>query len=305
MLLHMKKIHLLPLALILPILIVLATPADASRGDYRAYLEKSSFEYGEPFQYTITFSGLHDPNVNYIKTRVINKATGMASEWSNITLEGQETTVTTDIIEDPFDKKGTYILQTIYNPPKLFSYGGGEFELLDDADPETSQGKTHFLSIAEQFNAQIPASEIVCKQGLELVERSRNAGLPVCIKPETKVELLKRGFVHDRSQDPEGLVFDGFDTYSESVPLDFAIWFKGNANTLCFTPKITVTDSTGQGIWSNEDPHDLCDTDEPKYIESIDRINTNSHDYPILSVGKYTITAQFENHEISKEIIVK
>lgn len=212
--------------------------------------------------------------------------------------------VTTNIIGAPFDKKGTYILQTIYSEPKLMAHGGGEFELLDDADPETSQGNTHFLSIPEQFNAHIPFSEIVCKQGLELTERSLSA-YPLCVKPESKDALIKRGIVHDRSQDPEGLVFDGFDTYSESVPLDFAIWFKGNANTVCFNPKITVTDSTGQGVWSSEDPHASCDTDEPKYLKSTYRLNTIAHDYPILSIGKYTITAQFENYKVSKEITVK
>lgn len=300
----MKTIHFLSLALILPILVIFATPADASRGQYLVSFEKSSVKYGESFQYTIEFSGSRDPNVNHIQTRIINKATGMASEWSDITLEGTKTQVTNDIIGAPFDKKGTYILQTIYSEPKLTAHGGGEFELLDDADPETSQGTMHFLSIPEQFNAHIPFSEIVCKQGLELTERSLSA-YPLCVKPESKDALIKRGIVHDRSQDPEGLVFDGFDTYSESVPLDFAIWFKGNANTVCFNPKITVTDSTGQGVWSSEDPHASCDTDEPKYLESTYRLNTIAYDYPILSIGKYTITAQFENYKVSKEITVK
>ena len=135
----MKAIRFLPLALILPVLVIFATPADAGRGDYIASLEKSSVKYGEPFQYTITFSSPLDPAAEHIKARIINKATGMASEWSEITLDGQKTQVITDITGAPFDKKGTYRLQTVYSEPKLTAYGGGEFELLDDADSQTSQ----------------------------------------------------------------------------------------------------------------------------------------------------------------------
>lgn len=300
----MKAIHLLPLTIILPVLVIFATPADAGKGDYVVSIEKPSAKYGEQLQYTITFSGSQNSDVDHIITRIINKATGMASEWSDITLEGSKTRVTIDIIGVPFDKKGTYRLQTIYSESRLTAYGGDEFELLDDADQGTSQGVAHFLSIPEQMNAHIKPSEIVCRSGLELTERSLSAW-PLCVKPESKGALIKRGIVHDRSQDPEGLVFVGFDTYSESVPLDFAIWFKGNANTVCFTPKIIVTDSTGQRVWSSEDPHDPCGIDEPEYLESTYRLSTKMHDYPILSAGKYMITAQFENQEISKEIIVR
>src|SRR5574338_602202 len=115
----MKTIHLLLLALILPALVISATHADASRGQYLVTFEKPSVNYGKSFQYTIAFSGSRDQNVNHIETRIINKSTGMASEWSDVPLDGTKTQVTTDIIGAPFDKKGTYILQTIYSEPKL------------------------------------------------------------------------------------------------------------------------------------------------------------------------------------------
>lgn len=299
----MKTIHLL-LALIVPILIVYATHADAAQGQYITSVEKHSFRYGEPLQYTVAFSGSQDPSVDYIKARIINKATGMASEWSEITLEGAKTQVTTDIIGAPFDKKGTYLLQTVYNPPKLIAYGGDEFELLDDADSQTLQGKAHHLSIPEQINAQIPASEIACSQGLDLVQKSRSAA-PLCISPESKGDLIARGFVHDRTQDPEGMVFDGFDTYSEWVPLDFMIWFKGTADASCFQPKITVTDSLGDRVWSSDVPTSSCDADGSQYLESTYRLNTIAWDHPVLTAGKYTIDATFENYTVSKEIIMK
>jgi hypothetical protein len=299
----MKTIHLLPLALILPVLIIFATPADASRGDYLVSFEKSSVKYGEPFQYTITFSGSRDPDVNHIQTRIINKVTGMASEWSDIMLDGTKTQVTTDIIGAPFDKKGTYILQTIYSEPKLMSHGGGEFELLDDADPETSQGTMHFLSIPEQFNAQIQYSDIVCKQGLQLEERIRN-GPVVCIKPEHRDELLKRGFIHDPSTEPEGLAFERLkNTYKESEPIAFALWFKGMADHCSFAT-MHIFDSAGTRIWSLDEPDYNCSLGEaPEYLEK--DFGPVLYEQPILPVGKYKAVANFENQEIEKEIIVK
>lgn len=299
----MKTIHLLPLALILPVLVIFATPADASRGDYLVSFEKPSVKYGEPFQYTITFSGSRDPNVNHIQTRIINKATGMASEWSDITLDGTKTQVTTDIIGAPFDKKGTYILQTIYSEPKLMAHGGGEFELLDDADPETSQGMMHFLSIPEQFNAQIQYSDIVCKQGLQLEERIRN-GPVVCIKPEHRDELLKRGFIHDSSAEPEGLAFERLkNTYKESEPIAFALWFKGMADPCSFAT-MHIFDGIGTRIWSLDEPSYKCPLGEaPEYLEK--DFGPILYEQPVLSAGKYKVVANFENQEIEKEITVK
>lgn len=299
----MKAIHLLPLALILPILVIFATHADASRGQYLVSFENPSVKYGESFHYTITFSGSKDPNVNNIQARIINKATGMASEWSDITLDGTKTQVSTDIIGAPFDKKGTYILQTIYSEPKLISHGGGEFEMLDDADPETSQGAMHFLSIPEQFNAQIQYSDIVCKQGLQLEERIRN-GPVICIKPEHRDELLKRGFIHDPSAEPEGLAFERLkNTYKESEPIAFALWFKGTADHCSFAT-MHIFDSTGTRIWSLDEPNSKCALGEvPEYLEK--DFGPTLYELPVLSAGKYKVVANFENQEIEKEIIVK
>lgn len=299
----MRTIHLLPLALILPVLVMFATSADAGRSDYIVSFEKSSVKYGEPFQYTVTFSGLHDPNVNYVKARIINKATGMASEWSDIALDGSKTRVTTNIIGAPFDKKGTYILQTIYNTPKSIAHGGGEFELLDDADPQTSQGIMHFLSIPEQINAQIPYSDIVCKVGLHLEERQRN-GPVICIKPESRDELLRRGVIHDQSKELGGLEFDGLkNTYKESEPIRFVLWFKGMADPCSFATA-QVIDHIGNAVWNLDEPDYKCPLgNTPEYLEK--DFGPTMYELPVLSAGKYKIVANFENQEISKEITVK
>ena len=300
----MRANHLLPLAIILPVLVIFVAPADAaSRGQYEVSFEKSSFKYGEPFQYTITFSGSRDPDVDHIQTRIINKATGMASEWSDVKLEGMKIQVTTDIIGAPFDKKGTYKLQTIYSESKLMVHGGGEFELLDDADPETSQGTMHFLSIPEQLNAQIQYSDIVCKQGLQLEERMRN-GPVVCIKPEHRDELLKRGFIHDPSSEPEGLAFERLkNTYKESESIAFALWFKGMADP-CSYATANIIDSTGNIVWSLDKPDYKCPLgNTPEYFEK--SFGPVIYEMPVLTAGKYKVVAHFENQEISKEIMVK
>jgi len=299
----MKTIHLLPLALILPVLLVFATSADASRGQYLVTFEKPSVKYGESFQYTIAFSGSRDQNVNHIEARIINKATGMASEWSDIQLDGTKTHVTTDIIGAPFDKKGTYILQTIYSEPKLIAHGGGEFELLDDADPQTSQGTMHFLSIPEQINAQIQYSDIVCKTGLQLEERNRN-GPTVCIKPESRDELLKRGFIHDQTSEPEGLALERLhSTYKESQPISFDLWYKGMADP-CSYATMDIFDDSGKAVWSLDESSFKCPLgNTPENLEK--EFGPIVYEQPVLPAGKYKIVANFENQKLEKEITVK
>ena len=299
----MKAFHLLPLALILPVLLIFATSADASRGQYLVTFEKPSVNYGESFQYTIAFSGSRDQNVNHIEARIINKATGMASEWSAIQLDGTKTQVTTDIIGAPFDKKGTYILQTIYSEPKLIAHGGGEFELLDDADPQTSQGTMHFLSIPEQINAQIQYSDIVCKQGLQLEERNRN-GPTVCIKPESRDELLKRGFIHDQASEPVGLALERLhSTYKESQPISFDLWYKGTADP-CSYATMDIFDDSGKAVWSLDRPSYKCPLGNTH--EDLEKeFGPILYEQPVLPAGKYKIVANFENQKLEKEITVK
>ncbi len=162
----------------------------------RPSLEKFSFKYGEPFEYTLE-TKVTGPNQYYVgehvKTRFINKAAGTASEWSDVTLENRETHVVTSITGHPFDKKGTYMLQTLYNPPRLFAYSDIDFELLNDADPNTLQGKAHILSPFEQVNAQIPFRETKCKDGLQPVLKYRTT-VPACLKPDTKEKLVESGW---------------------------------------------------------------------------------------------------------------
>ncbi|HEX9846368.1 MAG TPA: hypothetical protein VGA92_07915 [Candidatus Nitrosotenuis sp.] len=44
----------------------------------------------------------------------------------------------------------------------------------------------------KQFKAGLSAEKIICRQGLELV--TKYDGSPACVKPETKVKLIERGW---------------------------------------------------------------------------------------------------------------
>lgn len=45
----------------------------------------------------------------------------------------------------------------------------------------------------KQFKSGIPAEKIECKQGLQLIVKSKD-GSPACVKPETKIKLTERGW---------------------------------------------------------------------------------------------------------------
>lgn len=69
--------------------------------------------------------------------------------------------------------------------------------------PEKYHPDTSNMSPLQQFLAGIPAKETKCKDRLELVLKPQN-GLPVCIKIQTKIKLLERGW----SEDPIGYTLD-------------------------------------------------------------------------------------------------
>lgn len=266
-------------------------------------IETSFFKYGDQIPYKVKMTHAPDSD-DHLKFRFINNETRFASDWSNLVLQGSPSIGTIPVVGPPFDKKGAYVLQFDYFGHKTGGGGYATIQLLDDAN-QTSQGTSHLLSPRQQILTQYVSSDIKCKTGLSLEQRTRN-GDTVCVKPENKAELLKRGYLHDPAKDPDGLMFDGLrHTYDESEPLNFAVWYKGETTVSCFYPKIRITNDLGQRAWSN-DPNDIgCVPDTKRNIDAGYGVNQRNFDHPVLSAGKYTITAQFEGQQISQDITVK
>ena len=161
-------------------------------------IEKEFVPYGDILQYTITRTQIRQTGGEELQTRIINKSTGMASDWSPITLESsRDTVITSKIIGQPFDKKGDYILEVKYTEQSRGTYIFAHFQLVTDADKTKSEGQSHFLSPRQQLYANIPFKDITCKDGLQLLKKSYNA--PACVKPETVNKLLLRGWALDLS----------------------------------------------------------------------------------------------------------
>ena len=174
-------------------MVSLLTPAYASPLIKMVTVDKNSLTYGEPFQYTITRTQIGGTGGEHVKTRIINIATGTASEWSDVTLEGgRNTNVTSMVLGHPFDKKGDYLLQLKYIHPISGITAFGEFQMLDDADQATLQGKPHLLSPHEQRFAGMLVQDVKCKEGLQLI-KSIHYQMPACVKQETKQKLIERG----------------------------------------------------------------------------------------------------------------
>ena len=192
----MKKYLASLLALL--VLVSLLTPAYASPLIKMVTLDKNSLMYGDSFQYTITRTQIGGAGGEHVKTRIINISTGTASEWSDVTLEGgRHTNVTGMVLGHPFDKKGDYLLQLNYRHPTSGITAFGEFQMLDDADQASLQGKPHLLSPHEQSDAGMLIQDIKCKEGLQLVIEARNQlhnYLPACVKPDTSIKLDQRGW---------------------------------------------------------------------------------------------------------------
>ena len=192
----MKKYLASLLALL--VLVSLLTPAYASPLIKMVTLDKNSLMYGDSFQYTITRTQIGVAGGEHVKTRIINISTGTASEWSDVTLEGGRHTNVTGMVQGhPFDKKGDYLLQLNYRHPTLGITAFGEFQMLDDADQASLQGKPHLLSPHEQSDAGMLVQDIKCKEGLQLVIEARNQlhnYLPACVKPDTSIKLDQRGW---------------------------------------------------------------------------------------------------------------
>ena len=179
--------------LTLLVLVSLLTPAYASPLIKMVTVDKNSLSYGEPYQYTITRTQIGGAGGEHVKTRIINISTGTASEWSDVTLEGgRHTNVTGMVLGHPFDKKGDYLLQLNYRNPNSGITAFGEFQMLDDADQATLQGKPHLLSPHEQRFAGMLVQDVKCKEGLQLI-KSIHYQMPACVKQETKQKLIERG----------------------------------------------------------------------------------------------------------------
>ena len=174
-------------------MVSLLTPAYASPLVKNVVFEKNSLKYGDSFQYTITRTQIGGAGGEHVKTRIINLATGTASEWSDVTLEGgRHTNVTGMVLGHPFDKKGDYLLQLNYRHPTLGFATFGEFQMLDDADQSSLQGKPHLLSPHEQSFAGMLVQDVKCKEDLQLI-KSIHYQMPACVKQETKQKLIERG----------------------------------------------------------------------------------------------------------------
>ncbi|MCH7561250.1 MAG: hypothetical protein IIC67_07805 [Thaumarchaeota archaeon] len=97
------------------------------------------------------------------------------------------------------NKLGNYVLKIdmgTYELQKRFSVVGKYSLSIDDDYALTSFN----IAPLKQFKSGIAIDEIQCKESLILV--TKHDGSPACVKPETKIKLIERGWVqHDRESD--------------------------------------------------------------------------------------------------------
>jgi hypothetical protein len=100
--------------------------------------------------------------------------------------------VFSDLMEIMSDGSYNYKLDTTIIPP-------GKYELEVNYGPSTyGNGITiepnfQFWFPLRQFNSGISIDEIQCKENLVLIQKHN--GSPACVKPETKIKLVERGWV--------------------------------------------------------------------------------------------------------------
>lgn len=107
-------------------------------------------------------------------------------------LDDNKEMIFSKLIDIDIDGNYSYILDTSIIPP-------GEYELEINYDsmtysPEiTINFNSKYWTPLKQFNFGIPASEIQCKEGLNLALKSSDES-PICLIPETKEILIERGW---------------------------------------------------------------------------------------------------------------
>jgi hypothetical protein len=56
---------------------------------------------------------------------------------------------------------------------------------------------SNVLSPLKQFKSGIQIDKITCKENLQLI--IKNNGNPACVKPETKIKLVERGWINSKN----------------------------------------------------------------------------------------------------------
>jgi hypothetical protein len=103
------------------------------------------------------------------------------------------------------------------------------------------------LSPIQQFKSGIPLEQIQCKSELELVQRASDSS-PVCLKPETKIKLLLRGWaIQIPELDSQKIFLEGLkDVYKVNESLVFTIVNKDIGN--CNSAEVEIFNkNTGEG----------------------------------------------------------
>jgi hypothetical protein len=166
--------------------------------------------------------------------------------------------------------------------------------------------KSIFPSPLKQFKSGIANSDIKCKEGLELVIKSRD-GSPACVKPETKTRLIERGWAKQIIKTNSQSVFlEGFqDSYKINDSIKFTLVFKEGQK--CGTIELSLMDTKTSEFVNGIGFDDMCDS---PYLSEDLRISIpyqgENSPFKIDKIGSYKIVITNGGEVVlEKEFVVK
>lgn len=163
------------------------------------------------------------------------------------------------------------------------------------------------VSPLKQFKSGIMAENIQCKEGLELIFKA-GSGSPACVKPETKIKLIERGWTKDGKEQFVKISLGEFkNVHSVGSPInDFIINLEGYFPTYN-SPDIKLEDEAGNIVWTNYDDIGHVYTSRVSSVEFCKEYRFYDIGDPLIinKTGTYKFIFSFEGFSIEKEIKIR